>query len=287
MKLNHKRVFGFRVQKDHEGIVRHPTTAICPLCKFYTGLPAELLRPDWQDLECDCCLARLRYRGEPSTIHEGEYLIACQAMIDVRNPKGVEKTKMTNSEQNRPEAPKPAGKHDEGRSSAEKEIGRPQTFSDSSKYRRRFEIEGDDLMLLGAAAQAGQEAVNRYWQDLGSRLGFVWTKVSDFNTNDLDPDGETVSFWAEVEDAPIEFPAFDEWWRQDGKALPSPRYEIAREAFVAGSRSAATRLAQMDDRPVPEPRPLDTGRPALALGAVAIGSAGIGGFLTFAVMYLL
>jgi len=107
-------------------------------------------------------------------------------------------------------------------------------------------------MLLGAASQAGQDALNRYWQDLGRDLGFVWTTVQDLETHDRahpgrdDGPSEVLSFTAEVEDVVPVSPAFEQWWRESRTSLPGARHEIARAAFDAGSRSAATMLARID-----------------------------------------
>lgn len=240
---------------------RHPNVAICPRCDFQNQMPTECLRDEWQDIPCDLCGRPYEYRAV-SCPELGPNRQNSGYEIETRRPpaKGQD---FTPGPESRPGSPLIDLDHpgafyppETGKAPPEapRGIGPGEKVSDSHNlYRRRFEIEGDRLMLLGAASQAGQEALNKFWLDLGRDLGFVWTTVQDLEAHDRahpgrdDGPSEVASFTAEVEDVLPASPAFEQWWRESRNSLPGARHEIARAAFEAGSRSAATTLARLDN----------------------------------------
>lgn len=285
----------------------HPNNAICPHCHSHNPFSAELLRDSWEVHTCGICGDPMLVRGLiVGDAQNGGYLIettADEAAIplslkgyaipDEATPPGGNSTAIPDDQFPFTVDDPMAGEGPGGRSGASPEIARGEKLSDSHTcYRRRFEIEGDRLMGLGIAAQAGQEALNRYWQDLGRDLGFVWTTVADLGT-DIDKVGGTVraSFTAEVEDVVPHSPAFEQWWRESRTRLPALRNEIAREAYDAGSRHAATVLARLDGNVIEIVREVeveqDQAQPSLvlALGMAALYGAAIGTGGTLAVLY--
>jgi hypothetical protein len=197
-----------------------------------------------------------------------------------------------------------------GRSAASEKIGRASendVRSDSSKKYRRWFVFGPDVAERLAAAVKSNE-VNGFWADLGGKGGFVWTTVMDLRevgpggplpeaATPLTKDGRAwlsrfdfadplFAFTAQVEDEQPGNAEFDRWMNTRGAAMVVDRQymqrDLAREAWEAGSRHAATSLALMDPPPKREPLiwPVVLGY----VGGLGLGLASFSAFIIYAVL---